>query len=669
MDGAQSDEPLDMNAASRAKRLFVSIEPLPDRRIYRIDQRGIESYDDDQVPEERLKFLAQLIHEPERPEVDASRQTIDKHFGLAVDQFTRLKNVASRLASAESEFTVSQVDAPPPDPVGFENVVMAAYQGRQLQLKKSSDLLTGVLSKLRQTVQHQRAFHEDFQTLRRSRWKLNSPDQDWRSDTWNEPLNAIVKRLSNTYRSLDVFRTSDGNLSTYFPHQHTGILFRVEAHDLNHHLTAPYFATGIRYEIGDLYRPLSNTYIARSKEDIHRLWLWITKSYEDYMLWTTLRKAAITEGLETRDEEILISMPNSPVVFSIHALKPKHTVPKTTQNHIVEPQPDTMGVDPQGTRTPSADPTSATIPSKKRKSHQNEHIEQQRAVATQLDDHPRFEQTFANEEDQYASYLVSNMESDFDVSVTQDLLLLALKQATLIMQHGQTLDQVRFPLFPLRRIAAPIYHPCFQPAISTCHHFRQLLEISRLLDDLVFTLPRSTLLGPLQIHFEPTSLSTTSTLNVTFGTLNRQYSIQNGKFSVSPLQELDTPTEFLQHIIHTIANYVMDAATDHVNAICGQGTATKISSRSISFPLGAKHPLAKSTKSTSYRPRPTGLSEVEAIFELPVHLPLSLTPSLCIRSRIDSGSSHAFTRWPLDRNIWLEIPGTNFAEKLTSLLL
>ena len=46
MDGAQSDEPLDMNAASRAKRLFVSIEPLPDRRIYRIDQRGIESYDE-----------------------------------------------------------------------------------------------------------------------------------------------------------------------------------------------------------------------------------------------------------------------------------------------------------------------------------------------------------------------------------------------------------------------------------------------------------------------------------------------------------------------------------------------------------------------------------------------------------------------------------------------
>ena len=105
--------------------------------------------------------MAQLIHEPERPEVDSSRLAIEKGMGYvfrprryyksclwvysdeneecckyemrrtAIEQFTRLKNISNRLATPDSEFTVSPVDAPPPDPLEFENVVMAAYQSRK----------------------------------------------------------------------------------------------------------------------------------------------------------------------------------------------------------------------------------------------------------------------------------------------------------------------------------------------------------------------------------------------------------------------------------------------------------------------------------------------------------------------------------------------------------
>lgn len=46
MDGQHPFEDVDLNAESRAKRLFVSIEPLPERRIYRIDDRGMETYEE-----------------------------------------------------------------------------------------------------------------------------------------------------------------------------------------------------------------------------------------------------------------------------------------------------------------------------------------------------------------------------------------------------------------------------------------------------------------------------------------------------------------------------------------------------------------------------------------------------------------------------------------------
>lgn len=502
---------------------------------------------------------------------------------------------------------------------------------------------------------------------------MYSPDSNWRPDVWHEPLNAIVKHMTNTYCVLDVFRMSDGKLSTIFSHQLTGRLVHVEAHDLQRQAKLPYYATGICSEIDDLYRPLSNTYIARSTEDIHRLWLWITKRYDDYnMLWMPLRKSAQAEGLEMRDEEILVQMPNSPVVFTLRTLKPKHTVPKPKAK-LVDGKPAThdsaMDVDTQNSLSSPHDASEAPQGnSKKRKYLLREYMDQRRADAMQLSDEARFEPTFENIADQESFDLVSNMVSDFDISITQDLLLLCLKQTTLIMLHGQSLDQVRFPLFPLRR-ASPMHHPCFAPVIASCHHFRQLVELSRLLDDFAFTLPRTTLVGPLLVHFEPTGLSTTATLHLSFGTLNKQYTIQKGKFVVSPLQELDTPTEFLQHITQVLANYLIQAAQDQINALCGNQTAKKIHSRAVSFPLGVTHPLAASPNphASTQRPKPALTTTFDALFEIPVSSPLSLTPSLIINPHFQ-GAPVTSSKWPLGRNIWQDIPGNNFAEKLTSLV-
>jgi hypothetical protein len=111
----------------------------------------------EQAPDEKLKFLAQLIHEPERTETDNNRQTIERALGCvlwvlspklswdyfltgntfafnrrtAIDQFTRLKNTAAKLANPDSEFALGQVEAPPPSPEDAENITMAAFQSRQ----------------------------------------------------------------------------------------------------------------------------------------------------------------------------------------------------------------------------------------------------------------------------------------------------------------------------------------------------------------------------------------------------------------------------------------------------------------------------------------------------------------------------------------------------------
>lgn len=46
MDDVHPIDDIDLDGKSRAKRIFVSLEPLPDKRIYRIDERGIETYEE-----------------------------------------------------------------------------------------------------------------------------------------------------------------------------------------------------------------------------------------------------------------------------------------------------------------------------------------------------------------------------------------------------------------------------------------------------------------------------------------------------------------------------------------------------------------------------------------------------------------------------------------------
>ena len=612
--------------------------------------------------------------------------------------------------------------------------------------------------------------------MRRSRWKLNSPDQEWRPDVWHEPLNTIVKRISSPYRSLDLYRTSDGTLSALFLHQQTGIQLRVESHSKERVLSSeaiPYYAMGIRSEVGDLYRPLSNSYAARTTLDIHRLWMWITKSYEDMMLWNTLKKAAATEGLEIRAEEIIVPMPDSSNVYSLHALKPKHNISRNPKQQLgkvtngessamTTPSPEatkttiTMDVDDTtppmtsndafttntrtNTSTPSTTATDSNMAEKSRKRRrisrefaqvrlndaaaQSDCLRLHHRHTTSLDKQSTNPNTNTNAstsvsatgasssssssassssstttkkriqsedgeynhddaDDEYddgdkdRGNLVEDakaqMESDFDVALSQDLLLLALKQATTIMQHGQQLDTSRFPLFPNRRVVHPITHPIFSPAISTVHHFRQLLSVSRLLDDLAYTVPRLTGTGPLHTHFDATSLATVATLHITFCTLHLRFTIDSGKFVISPTEELEEPIQFIQHLTQTFASYLIESVEQHVNALCGPNAVSLIHSRALNFPLGTTHPLApRSTSKSSSTPGSSSTSLITSLyasFELPYSSPFGLIPVLEVHPRIPGISTNTSIKWPMDTDIWFQLPGHNFAEKLTSLIV
>ena len=45
----------------------------------------MDCYHREQAPDERLKFYAQLLHEPERPEPDNSHQAIQRGLGYVLD--------------------------------------------------------------------------------------------------------------------------------------------------------------------------------------------------------------------------------------------------------------------------------------------------------------------------------------------------------------------------------------------------------------------------------------------------------------------------------------------------------------------------------------------------------------------------------------------------------
>ena len=569
------------------------------------------------------------------------------------------------------------------------------------QLKRSSQLLGNAFSSLKEVVRHQRGVHEDLQTLRRSRWKFNSPDQEWRPDVWYEPLNTIVKRISSPYRSLELYRTSGGGLNALFLHQQTGIQLRIESHELERApSSAPYAATGIRSEIGDLYRPLSNAYSARTTLDIHRLWMWVTKTYEDAMLWNTLKKAAATEGLEIRAEDIIIPMPNSSHIFTIHPLKPKQNISpnNTEQSERASGEATSTAAISQATHS-SGREVDATAPqltspsssSSSSSSLSTEKTRKRKRILRDLCQNTRHAATTQSDswigktrgEHGGAAALASSsfdsltdgdsaaidLKSDFDVALSQDLMLLTLKQATMIMQHGQHMDTTRFPIFPTRRVLHPTVHPIFTPSIATVHHFRQLLDLSRLLDELSYWLPRSSATSALHSHFEATSLATSSTLHISFGSLHLTFAINCGKFIISPTEELDEPIQFIQHLSHTFANYLIEASHQHVNALCGPHTATLIHSRALSFPLGISHPLSHSKAANPGSPSNSITTTSHVSMELPYGSPFGLIPTLVIHSRIPGMPSSTSSKWALEKDIWFELPGSNFAEKLTSLIM
>ena len=555
------------------------------------------------------------------------------------------------------------------------------------QLKSSTNLLNKALSRLREGVKHQRAYNEDFKTLRRSRWRLASPDQtERRSDIWNEHINTIPKRLNNTWRSFDVFRTSSGELSFALTHHQlqTGVQLQIEAHDmLRTEAKASYHSTSLRGDVSDLYRPESGFYVANCVADIHRLWIWCTKNHEEQIFWSQTRKAAAEEHLEVREEEILIPMPNSPTVFTLRCLKAKHIVPSiqsqslqqsdTPTESASQPAPrseNSMDVDQPTTEAA----TSAPITQKKRKRlYLDEARLRCRETAAQCDKPVEIGSHLT------LPYNVADpfSESDFDVSLSQDLIFLTLKQALLIYLHGSQLDQTRFPLFPTRRLhTQPIQHTIFAPVIAVTHHFRQLLEASRMLDDIAFSVSRDCHLGPLEFHYEPTGLATLSTMHLVFGTLFRSYNINAGTFNVSPLQDIDSPVEFVQHVLQLIADYVIESTQRHVDALCGKGTATIINARCVSFPLGVVHPLRRSSASKHSENTNSNDGSLNgsyiplhhATFELPVSSTLGLAPVLHVHPHIPGVPSESAS-WPLEVNIWPSLQGNNFAEKLTSLIL
>lgn len=537
-------------------------------------------------------------------------------------------------------------------------------------------------------MKHQRAYHEDFKTLRRSRWRLTSPDQDRRTDVWNEHINVVPKRLSNTWRHFEVFRMSTGELSSMMMHLHSGSQLRVEAHDmLRTDTSKPYFSSSIRADVSDLYHASSNCYVANNVSEVHRLWTWITKNQEEFIFWSLVKKAAAEEHLETREEEILIPMPNSPTVFTLRALKYKHTVPltQTKASQITDSTMDTATQQPEkGESSMDVDDAAASAPPAPPKKRRRLFLDEARArcrdTASQCD---RPVEIGAQSALQY-NVADPFSESDFDVSLSQDLVLVTLKQAVLISQHGTQLDQTRFPLFPTRRVhLQPFQHTFFAPVIAVTHHFRQLIEVSRMLDDISFCVSRECHLGPLEFHFEPTSLATLSTLVLAFGALFRSYSINAGTFNVSPLQDIDSPVEFVQHVLQILADYAIASAQRHVDALCGKGTATLLNARCISFPLGMVHPLRRSSSNKSSSASnghgsngsngfdghsSAHIPIYHATFELPISSTLGLTPILRVHPHIP-GTPTESGPWPLEVDIWKTLDGNNFAEKLTSLIL
>jgi hypothetical protein len=475
-----------------------------------------------------------------------------------------------------------------------------------------------------------------------------------------------------------------------------------------------YYSTGLRGDISDLYRPLSNTYFARNVGDIHRLWLWVTKSIEDHILWTSIKKAAATEGLEIRDDEVILQLPDSPQVFSVRALKPKHVVPTVSNSSNTTPSsdmtaPSTSAAPAQGTQpisvaslvSPSAasgsamdvdeatqdgdkqvngetTPTVAENPSTPFSSAVQVNrkasyvlMRNRLAEGSSQSDIPSYNtastsslvesaETGDYEDPSLADH--DNFESDFDIALTQDLIMLTLKQATIIQQHGLLLDQTRFPLFPVRRLAHPVLHQCLTPAVLVSHHFRQLLELSRALDDISFAISRTSGLGPLETHFEPTQLATVSAVRISFCTFEHIYSINEGSFVVSPLQTLNSVVEFVQFLLHTLRIYILESAARHTQALTGPDTATT-SSRSVTFPVGLQHPLTAGKSQKQQQ-----LANFFGTFDFPPDSPLGISPVLKIHPRIPGMPVTNF-KYPIETNIWHSLPGFNFVDKLSSLLL
>eukprot|EP01127_Copromyxa_protea_P020580 TRINITY_DN6908_c0_g1_i2.p1 TRINITY_DN6908_c0_g1~~TRINITY_DN6908_c0_g1_i2.p1 ORF type:complete len:581 (-),score=117.36 TRINITY_DN6908_c0_g1_i2:19-1761(-) len=317
------------------KRLKLTLEPVPEKRVTTFFEDGTELEEDDKTPAEKfVEHLRQLDwrkdnegeeKEEEKPKTFEDykwhqvRSKVEQNLGRSLWQVARMVDIIE-MAKAGVHCTVEKGTKPPITEREEQNQVLFQVGSKRKQLEKAREKISLAAASLRQNLEvNNRYFQEVFEL--RNGWKVGSPASDLPIYTVDYSLKNDGSR--NLARELPITKNHFGNIELTVNNAMLYKTLQIGTDDCNILVPSYSFQTSIISEVAN--EPSSSVRVDGVK-NCHTLLSSLQESLFSSEIFDTLAKAAVQKSsllqllenvikFETTDEKnfsISLVSPQSP---------------------------------------------------------------------------------------------------------------------------------------------------------------------------------------------------------------------------------------------------------------------------------------------------------------------------------------------------------------------
>lgn len=186
--------------------------------------------------------------------------------------------------------------------------------------------------------------------------------------------------------------------------------------------------------------------------------------------------------------------------------------------------------------------------------------------------------------------------------------------------------------------------------IQTSSHLKTVFNLMFSIDHLALLLNYKCHLGRVSLHWDCANTALTSSFTLVLLDFTFSAYIQSGHIHVTSQQTFSDPSMAIKHITHKLYTYILEKALTHTRAILGPEAVGR-KGNVVEFRLGVFHPVLG---------RDAPPSTKKAVFQLALDSKTLFVPKLFVVNTQDPK--------PDAENIWEQLIGDNFVDKITGLI-